>query len=66
MINLLDSVCSSFRLTVAGSSSDSSKSSGIGCFFDGVALCVLFVGICIVNIHQIIYNDFDEFKYHLS
>ena len=32
MINLLDNFCSSFRLTVAGSSSDSSKSSGIGCF----------------------------------
>ena len=31
-INLLDTLCSSFRLTVVGSSSLSSKSSGIGFF----------------------------------
>ena len=32
VMNLLDSFCSSFRLTTAGSSFESSKSSGIGCF----------------------------------
>ena len=61
VMNLLDSFCSSSRLTTAGSSSESSKSSGMVLF---LTVSLFFFGGIYNYIHQIIYNDSNELKYH--
>ena len=63
VINLLDSVCSLFRFIVVGSSSESSKSSGIGCFQNLLfGFCFGFGDISIYRIFYIVNYYFYKFK----